>query len=158
MSPLASHLLHQAFFGGIAAAGFGVLFNCPPRFLWLCFASGALALAVRTGGQEIGGFDLPAASFIAAFLLAVLNRMLEEPDSPRGSVLAVVGCIPMIPGSLAAKGLMNLFELLRTTPGEGLLSTTAAVENLMLVAFTLVGIGTALAIPTLVFPVKRSDD
>jgi uncharacterized membrane protein YjjB (DUF3815 family) len=158
MSPLASHLLHQAFFGGIAAAGFGVLFNCPPRFLWLGFASGALALAVRTGGQEIGGFGLPAASFIAAFLLAALNRMLEEPDSPRGSVLAVVGCIPMIPGSLAAKGLMNLFELLRTTPGEGLLSTTAALENLMLVAFTLVGIGTALAIPTLVFPVKRSDD
>ena len=68
------------------------------------------------------------------------------------------GCIPMIPGSLAAKGLMNLFEPLRATPGEGFLSTTAAVENLMLVAFTLVGIGTALAIPTLVFPVRQSDD
>ena len=25
------HLFHQAFFGGIAAAGFGILFNCPPR-------------------------------------------------------------------------------------------------------------------------------
>jgi hypothetical protein len=70
MSPVASHLLHQALFGGIAAAGFGVLFNCPPRFLWLGFASGALALAVRTGGQEIAGLGLPAASFIAAFFLA----------------------------------------------------------------------------------------
>jgi uncharacterized membrane protein YjjB (DUF3815 family) len=151
-------LAPQAFFGGSAAAGFGVLFNCPPRLLWLCFASGALALAVRTGGQDIGGLGLPEASFIAAFLIAVLNRMLEPPDSPRGSVLAVVGCIPMIPGSLAAKGLMNLFELLRATPGAGLLSTTAAVENLMIVALTLVGIGTALAIPTLVFPVRQSDD
>ena len=158
MSPFASHLLHQALFGGIAAAGFGVLFNCPPRLIWLCFASGALALAVRTGGQDIGGLGLPAASFIAAFVLAALNRMLEQPDSPRGSVLAVVGCIPMIPGSLAAKGLMNLFELLRATPSEGLLSTTAASENLILVAFTLVGIGTALAIPTLVFPARRSEE
>ena len=158
MNQFVFHFLHQAFFGGIAAAGFGVLFNCPPRLLWLCFASGALALAVRTGGQEIGGLGLPAASFIAAFLLAVLNRMFEQPDSPRGSVLAVVGCIPMIPGSLAAKGLMNLFELLKATPGEGFFSTTAAVENLMLVAFTLVGIGTALAIPTLVFPARRSED
>jgi uncharacterized membrane protein YjjB (DUF3815 family) len=157
MSPVSSHLLHQALFGGIAAAGFGVLFNCPPRFLWLGFASGALALAVRTGGQEIGGLGLPAASFIAAFFLAALNRILEQPDSPRGSVLAVVGCIPMIPGSLAAKGLMNLFELLRATPGEGLPSASAAIENLMLVAFTLVGIGTALAIPPLVFPVERSE-
>jgi uncharacterized membrane protein YjjB (DUF3815 family) len=158
MSPFVSHLLHQAFFGGIAAVGFGVLFNCPPRLLRICFASGALALAARTGGQDAGGLSLPAASFLAALLLAVLNRILEPPDSPRGAVLAVVGCIPMIPGSLAAKGLINLFELLRATPGEGLRPTTAAVENLMLVAFTLVGIGTALAIPPLVFPVRRSDD
>jgi hypothetical protein len=47
---------------------------------------------------------------------------------------------------------MNLFELLKATPGEGLLAATAAVENLMLVAFTLVGVGTALAIPLLLFP------
>jgi hypothetical protein len=33
-----------------------------------------------------------------------------------------------------------------------------SVENLMLVAFTLVGIGTALAIPSLVFPARRSED
>ena len=89
MNPL-SHWLHQALFGGIAAAGFGVLFNCPPRLLRLCFASGALALAVRTAGQDAGGLSLPAASFVAALLLAVLNRMLEPPDSPRGAVLAVV--------------------------------------------------------------------
>jgi uncharacterized membrane protein YjjB (DUF3815 family) len=158
MSSLVSHLVHQAFFGGVAAAGFGVLFNCPPRLLWLCFGSGALALAARTAGQDIGGWGLPTASLIAAFLLAVLNRLLEPPDSPRGSVLAVVGCIPMIPGSLAAKGLMNLFELLRATPGEGLQPAAAAVENLILVAFTLVGIGTALAIPPLVFPIKRSEE
>jgi uncharacterized membrane protein YjjB (DUF3815 family) len=155
MSPFAPHLLHQAFFGGVAAAGFAVLFNCPPRLLWIGFGAGALALAVRTGGQEIGGLGLPA-----ALVLALLNRILESPDSLRGSVLAVVGCIPMIPGSLAAKGLMNLFELLKASPGEGLLAATAAVENLMLVVFTLVGVGTALAIPPLLFPVvpKQNND
>ena len=84
---------------------------------------------------KLAVWSLPAASFIAAFVLALLNRILEPPDSPRGSVLAVVGCIPMIPGSLAAKGLMNLFELLKASPGEGLLAATAAVENLMLVVF-----------------------
>jgi uncharacterized membrane protein YjjB (DUF3815 family) len=152
MSPTAFHLLHQALFGGIAAAGFGVLFNCPPRLLSLGFAFGAVALAVRTGVQEISELGLPAASFIAALVLAALNRILEQPDSLRGSVLAVIGCIPMIPGSLAAKGLMNLFELLRSTPDKALLSATAAGGNLMLVAFTLFAIGTALAIPSLVFP------
>jgi uncharacterized membrane protein YjjB (DUF3815 family) len=100
---------------------------------------------------------LPAASFLAAFSLAVLNRILEQPDSPRGSVLAVVGCIPMIPGSLAAKGLMNIFELLKASPGEGLLKAAAGQENLFLMVFTLVGIGTALAIPAVVFPPVRRE-
>jgi uncharacterized membrane protein YjjP (DUF1212 family) len=110
MSPASFHLLHQAFFGGVAAAGFGVLFNSPPRLLSLGFAFGALALAVRTGRQELGGLGLPAASFIAALVLSALNRILEQPDSPRGSVLAVIGCIPMIPGSLAAKGFDGPFR------------------------------------------------
>lgn len=84
MSPFALHLLHQAFFGGVAAAGFGVLFNCPPRLLGLCFAYGALALAVRTAGYELAGLSLPTASFAAAFFLSLGNRILEEPDSPPG--------------------------------------------------------------------------
>lgn len=158
MSPFALHLLHQAFFGGVAAAGFGVLFNCPPRLLWLCFAQGALALAVRTAGYELAGLSLPTASFVAAFFLSLVNRILEEPDSPRGSVLAVVGCIPMVPGSLAANGLIRLFGLLKTAPTDEVSSATAALESIVLVAFTLVGIGTALAIPPLVFPAKRRDD
>src|SRR4029450_3613000 len=109
MSRFAPHLLHQAVFGGVAAAGFAVLFNCPPRLLWIAFGAGALGLAVRTGGQGICGLSLPAASFIAAFVLALLTRILEPPDSPRGSVLAVVGCIPVTPGRLAANGFLRRF-------------------------------------------------
>ena len=52
MSPEFIHLIHQTFFGGLAAAGFGILFNCPPRIIGLCFGSGALALAVRTVGID----------------------------------------------------------------------------------------------------------
>ena len=62
---------------------------------------------------------------------------------------------PACPGEIQG---ICLFELLRATPGEGLLSAAAAVENLMLVVFTLAGIGATLAIPFLVFPVRRRDD
>jgi uncharacterized membrane protein YjjB (DUF3815 family) len=67
MSPLAAHLLHQAIFGGVAAAGLASFSTVRLAFLWLGFASGAFALAVRTGAQDIGGLDLPAASFIGGF-------------------------------------------------------------------------------------------
>ena len=56
LSMLALHLLLQVFFGGAAAAGFGVLFNCPPRFLWLSFGFGLLPCRThgRTGDRRLG--------------------------------------------------------------------------------------------------------
>ena len=149
-------ILHQAFFGGIAAAGFAVLFNCHPRMLPLCFGAGALALAVRTAGQELGA-SLAVASFIAALSIAILDKMWEDFPSPRGSVLAVVGTIPMVPGSLAAKVFISVFAFLRTGQGPGVGDSTAAIletvatwDNLMMLIFTLAAIGTGLALPSLV--------
>jgi uncharacterized membrane protein YjjP (DUF1212 family) len=151
-----AQILHQAFFGGIAAAGFGILFNAPPRILGLCFASGAFALAVRTSFQGYGA-SLPVASFAAALALATMDRTWQRTQSPQGSVLAVVGCIAMIPGGLAAKGLLGLFELIHATPESSVIPFVATLENMLIVTFTLVAIGIGLIIPTLVYP-SRSEE
>lgn len=150
--PLGPHVLHQAFFGGLAAAGFGVLFNTPPRILGLCFASGAFALAVRTLMQGWFDFGLPLASFIAALSLASVDRAWQRAQSPQGSVLAVVGCIAMVPGSLAAKALLGLFALVHAKPENSVIPLVATAENVIIVTFTLVAIGIGLIIPTLVYP------
>ena len=151
--PLLWRILHQAFFGGLAAAGFGVLFNTPPRILGLCFASGAFAIAVRTTCQDFD-LGLPLSSFIAALALATVDRTWHQSQTPLGSVLAVVGCIAMVPGSLAAKGLMGLFALVHAKPEDTLL-LTSTMENIIIVTFTLVAIGIGLIIPTLVYPQKQ---
>ncbi|MBV8815761.1 MAG: threonine/serine exporter family protein [Verrucomicrobia bacterium] len=145
------YLIHQALFGGIAAAGFGVLFNCPPAMLVECFASGAVALAVRTSTQS-AGLSLPEAAFFAALTVAVIERVLQHYQSKRGSILAVVGCIPMVPGSLAADGLTNLFLMLNAREGEDVVAAAHGMKNLLMVAITLAAIGTALAIPRLIYP------
>lgn len=150
-------LAHQMVFGGLAAVGFGVLFNTPPRLLGLCFASGAFALAVRTYCQshELG---LPLSSFIAALALATVDRTWQRAQTPQGSILAVVGCIPMVPGSLAAKGLMGLFGLIWAhADASAFTSLVATVENIIVVTFTLVAIGVGLIIPTLVYPAPEED-
>lgn len=147
-------VFHQAFFGGLAALGFGILFNTPPRLLALCFASGAFALAIRTICQSYN-LDLPLSSFIAAFALATIDRTWHQSQSLQGSVIAVVGCISMIPGSLAAKGLMGLFALIHAKPEETLLLAMTA-QNMIIVTFTLVAIGVGLIIPTLVYPQKQT--
>ena len=150
--PFWFRIAHQMVFGGLAAVGFGVLFNTPPRLLGLCFASGAFALAVRTYGQS-QEWGLPLSTFVAALALATVDRTWQKAQTPQGSILAVVGCIPMVPGSLAAKGLMGLFGLIWAHPDTTALAPlVVTVENLIVVTFTLVAIGVGLIIPTLVYP------
>ena len=145
------YLIHQALFGGLAAAGFGVLFNCPPAMLAECFFSGAVALAVRTSAQGTG-FTLPEAAFFAGLTVAVIERVLQHYQSKRGSILSVVGCIPMVPGSLAANGLTNLFLLLNARESAEATAAAHGMKDLLMVAVTLAAIGTALAIPRLIYP------
>ncbi len=148
------HIIHQSVFGGIAAAGFAILFNCAPRIIWQCIGSGAVALAIRTACQA-AGLNMPESAFFAALAVATVERMLQPFQQTRGSIVALVGCIPMIPGSMAAKGLTNLFTLLHARPGEEIAAATNGMRNLLEVTLTLAAIGTALAIPQLIYPEKR---
>jgi uncharacterized membrane protein YjjB (DUF3815 family) len=151
------HILHQAFFGGIAAVGFAVLFNSAPRILPYCFGAGVLALATRTIGQEIGA-SLAGASFFAALLLAIADKALRDFPSSRGSVLAVVGSIPMVPGSLAAKVLVTVFTYLRSGERQSAAVMVATGNDLIMLVSTLAAIGTALALPSLIPPAGNSDE
>jgi uncharacterized membrane protein YjjB (DUF3815 family) len=151
MSPTNLHLFHQAFFGGVAAIGFAVLFNCRPQMLAFAFGAGLLTLGTRTFFLD-HGFTLPAASFFAALLAAVIDRLWKDNPSPRGSLLAFIGSIPMIPGGAAARVLLGLFVVLRSGPAEAVGEITAIWENMITIVFTLGAIGTALALPSLFQP------
>ena len=130
------HLIHQAVFGGIASAGFGILFNCSPRTILHCLASGAMALAIRTACQS-ANLNLPESAFFAALSVAAAERVLQPFQQTRGSIIALVGCIPMVPGSTAAKGLTNLFTLLQARPTEEIAAATNGMRNLLEVTLTL---------------------
>jgi uncharacterized membrane protein YjjB (DUF3815 family) len=69
--------LHNAVSGGLAAAGFGVLFNVGFRSLPWCAASGALALAARS--IALGrGWSMEAASFAAALTVGAVVQLLQS--------------------------------------------------------------------------------
>jgi uncharacterized membrane protein YjjP (DUF1212 family) len=101
-APQEHGVAHQTLFGALAAAGFGVLFNFGPRSLVWAALAGALALAVRTVGLQ-AGWSLEAASFAAAVAVGFGVQVLHRWYAIAGNALAVAGCIPMIPGSAAAK-------------------------------------------------------
>jgi uncharacterized membrane protein YjjB (DUF3815 family) len=153
MNPAVLHFFHQMACGAIAAAGFGVLFNVRFQLLPWCAVFGALALGVRTGCQDMG-WNLEGASFAASLAAGVAVQLLRvaRPDISQNA-LAVVGCIPMVPGSFAAKAILGLYALTIGASNDAATLTTA-VQYTLRVSFIIGAIGTGLAIPTLMLRVK----
>jgi len=148
-------LLHQTVCGAIAAAGFGVLFNIGFSSLPWCAISGGLALAVRTYCQSLG-WNLEAASFAAALTVSFAVLLLRTRIDISQNALDVVGCIPMVPGSFAAKAILGLFALTSTDPSQATETLVTAMQFTVRVMFTIGAIGTGLAIPTLLQRVRMS--
>lgn len=148
------HLLHHTICGGLAAAGFGVLFNVSYRVLPWCAASGALALAART--VTLGaGWSLPTASFAAALTVGAAVQLLQAWTGVPRTALAVVGCIPMIPGGIAAKAILGLFAVAAQHPAATNETLVTAIENTLRVMFTIGSLGTGLAIPAVLLEARR---
>jgi uncharacterized membrane protein YjjB (DUF3815 family) len=149
-------VLHQTVFGAIAAAGFGVLFNIGfPALPW-CALSGALALAVRTGCIEGLHWNLETSSFAAALTVGVVVQIVRMGTDISQNALGVVGCIPMVPGSFAAKAILALFALTSDSSVRTPETLDTAVQYTLRVMFTIGAIGTGLAIPTLLLRVRVS--
>jgi uncharacterized membrane protein YjjB (DUF3815 family) len=101
--------------GSLAAAGFGVLFNVGFRGLTWCAVSGALELALRTVAFD-GGWTMESASFVAALALGAAVQLVPSRFPVSRSALHVVGCVPMIPGALAAKVILRLLAVTAQHP------------------------------------------
>ncbi len=147
-------ILHQTVCGALAAAGFGVLFNLGFSSLPWCAASGALALAVRTVCLTQWGWNLEAASFAAALTVGAAVQVLRNRTEISQNALDVVGCIPMVPGSFAAKAVLGMFALTSIDAAHAAETLVTAVQYTLRVMFTVGAIGTGLAIPTLLLRVR----
>ncbi len=141
------HALQQAAFGGVAAAGFGVLFNFGRNTLLWCTASGAMALAIRTLGLDAGwnleGASLAAAASVTTCTVGLLHRQLGT----SASAIAVAGCIPMIPGAFFAQPLLGLLDLTGAHPLNAEETLVTSGISALRVVFTVFAIGTGIAVP-----------
>ncbi len=142
----APHILHQAFFGALAACGFGVLFNFGLRALVWATGFGALALAIRTVGLD-ARWSLEAASFAAAFSTGTVAFVFRRRLGAATDTIALAGCIPMIPGAFFGQALLGFFAL--TAPDATNVESTVflSIQALLRVIFTLGAIGAGLAVP-----------
>lgn len=120
----------------LAAAGFGVLFDVPPRALGLGAAVGALAYGVRHALPLLVPVLPPEAALFAGGLTASLaSGVLARRRGLPTSVITVPAFIPLVPGLLAFRAIL---ELVAQDSAAG---TTTLVRTVLLVAGLGAGIG-----------------
>lgn len=132
----AIQLLHHATCGAVAAAGLAVRFNMRSRTLPWCAVTGALALAVRTAALN-GGLRLEGASFLAAMAVECAVQLLQAKTRTAGNALAVAGCIPMVPGALAAKAILGLVAVTAASPATPSATLVTAMQDGLRVILTI---------------------
>ena len=142
-----SQLVQNAVCGGLAAAGFGVLFNVGFRGLTWCAASGALALALRTIALD-GGCSLESAAFVAALAVGAAVQLFPSRFPVSRNALHIVGCVPMIPGAFAAKAILGLFAVSAQHPATNETFLTS-MDNALRVTLAMGALGAGVAIPSL---------
>jgi uncharacterized membrane protein YjjB (DUF3815 family) len=142
-------LLQNMLWAGVAAFGFAVLFNVPIRTLLVCVLSGAIAYAVRTTLVESGLLTTEAATLIAAsavsFLGVIFGRLWRAP----ALVFVVPGVIPMVPGALAFRTMIDILMLTTDTIKDNDVLLTAVAVNSIKTLLIVGALAGGVAVPSL---------
>ena len=104
-------LLEQSTWAGVAALGFAILFNVPPRALLVCALGGTLAFFARGGAIGVHHESLEVESLFAATLISFLAMFWGKRLRVPALVIVIPAVIPLVPGALAFKTVRDLVEL-----------------------------------------------
>lgn len=152
-------LAEDALWAGIAALGFGVLFNVPRRALWGAALCGAVGHGVRYGLLATGWGSLSTvevASFVGGTAVGFLGLLLARRLHTPRIVFTVPGIIPMIPGTFAFGTMLGVLQ------AAGIVGTGGSDPFLLQAGLNAVKTGLVLGalaigtvLPTLLFERRR---
>ena len=142
-------LIEKCMWSGVAALGFAVLFNVPPRTLLSIFAIGAAGGLVRVVFGE--ALHNPVVAALAgATLVGVLSIYAAHNKHSPPLVFAIPAVIPMVPGLMAYRMMIGLIKLSGSLPPETYSQVLyETVNNALKVMFILMSLAGGVAIPML---------
>ncbi|WP_332651761.1 threonine/serine exporter family protein [Lysinibacillus sp. 54212] len=103
-------LLIQVSLSFIATACFGVVFNAPTRAIPACGLVGSVGWTIYFLLSQ-SGIDEVQASFIGAFVVAIVAHLFARKFRMPMIVFSVSGIIPLVPGGIAYNTMRNIVEL-----------------------------------------------
>ena len=100
----------QALFSFGATACFGVIFNAPTKAIPACGFVGMIGWSLYYVAFQYG-VDEVQASFISAFIVAIVAHLMSRNFRMPMIVFNVSGIIPLVPGGVAYNTMRNVMEL-----------------------------------------------
>lgn len=110
MNPILQVLLEDAFWSAIAAAGFAILFNVPPRALPGCIFAAACGHALRSWAMQLG-LPIEPATLLAATVIGFLGVWFARWFQSPTAIFTVPAVIPMVPGTFAFRAMLGILEI-----------------------------------------------
>lgn len=141
-----SSFLVYALAAGIAAVGFSMIFNVPPRLLFVAAIGGAIAVCLRNYITLQLGYSQMIGSFFGAAVVGLIGLKAMHWVHTPFHVLAVPSVIPMIPGVLLYRFLLGIINIGNIEP----LALLKAVQNGIEAILIIVGIAVGATIPNIV--------
>lgn len=138
----------------ISAVGFSMIFNTPPRLLWVVALGGCVAVCTRNFvslGADSGNIGLGMGTLLGTLTGSVLvsllfTRVVRWLNTPH-HCLSIPSVIPMVPGVLMYRALFAFIDM-NGVVGEVTVAMHNAITAMLIILFIAVGV----AVPNIFFP------
>ena len=155
-------LIEVSFWSGIAAVGFGLLFNMPRSAIFTVFALGFGAGFIKFGLMHFN-FHVVLGSFLAAFFVGLISIPMAHKIHQPPVVFSIPPVIPMIPGYFAYETVLSImnFIFMEDDSSKRILLIDAIFKNGFTMVFILISLTVGVALPMLILrksTVKKLDD
>ena len=143
-------ILETAVWSGIAAVGFGILFNIPRRSILTVFFLGFSAGFIKflLINMQV---NIVIASFFASLAVGILSIPLAHRIHQPPVVFSIPAVIPMIPGYFAYKTVLAMmnFTFMETEPAKRAELIDAIFSNGFTMFFILISLTLGVSFPLL---------
>lgn len=143
-------LAQDAFWSGLAALGFAILFNVPLRTLYGCVIGGAVGHAVRTGLME-AQVDIEIATLLGAIVIGFMGTYFARRWNAPAAIFTFSAAIPMVPGRFAYSTMLGLIHLSEADAATGTQLLVETTINAVKTGFILGAIAGGTITPQLLF-------
>ena len=143
-------LLEVSFWSGVAAVGFGLLFNIPRNSVLTVFFLGAGAGFIKFLLIHFN-FHVVLGSFLAAFFVGTLSIPMAHKIHQPPVVFSIPPVIPMIPGYFAYETVLSIMNFIFMTDNQDkrVQLIDAIFKNGFTMVFILISLTVGVALPML---------